>query len=672
MKLKFNQLFKSLNLGLIFLAPLTTISANCLNETNNLTSSSKLNSFFHKEYQSLEDKYRKQYYLDINREEINLQNQIKAAFHNTKLTGVERFNNVYYHDDTYVDVFHLDTNNTNDPYLEKSVNTEWQSQNGFAHIADDESGTVDTHVNSWLQVCAYNWDLAAYFVGSTDEAKITYPCTTSAIKNFVKNNISKNNNKLDFSGLLINDKDRDNSVLSLLNPMLLKCLIAPSLTDPNLQIKSIDLSSNNLRIVPNWASIANTMIIKNNVNPSQEEANANWFFNDVNLVGSGHKMNDETEKDVPSDINAGGYFDEINLEHNFLTYVNLRGYKALMKPTVEPDKWSPTTQSPKYEVYENEGDQKGYMVSADLIKSTNPGLPTLVKFGYENNKYFLGLEAVQRRFNGVMIDCNFMPRLMWHPLKTNRQYVWWYEQNLTYKTAASVGSFLIPTIASSMLGYVNYTLANATDSAIHLVENSALRWGVYNFDQTIIDNNDLSNYVALKMPLLKDTLPSAVWNKNWFEFIQEVKNYFILSQSISIPLDSLFFDPSNKLALLAGKTWLQYSRKQYRLINDSFGYIQMGLIWNVHINRYLPESIHLEDLQDLNKLVTELTKYFSLNLYNTVRISGLKENYLNQKILGITFGAVGVVLLSWFGFLIFKNTKHALDLKRSALKKAGK
>ncbi|WEK83030.1 MAG: hypothetical protein L3I91_02770 [Mycoplasma sp.] len=661
MKTKLKVYFKWFLLGCLFTTISTALSINCKSSNTH-----NLSSFYDHPYESLESKYRDLYYFDINREEINLQKQIEAANKNSGLPWTERFSNVYYHDDTWVDVYRL---NTNDNGIAKCTRTLWQSQNGFAHIAENDN---DPHVNTWEQVFAYNDDVAAYFSGGVNH--IHDKCTKSSIAEFITKRMK--DHTINLSGLFVNDMDRDNSVISLLNPSLMEYLIAPSLQSSEYKIDTINLSNNLLRAVPNWASIANKTQVSNDLDPSESEKSANWFFNDSSLVGN-YRMSDGREK---TSMNRNdGYFEGINLTHNQLSYLNLRAYNEFLNP--KNDKWISSRQSPKHIVYNDPNSEQGIEVSVDKIKSTNPGLPTLVKFFYKNQDYYKGFlpvfTTIQKRLNdGLMIDYNYLPRLLWFADKNNKQYIWWEEQLNTYKWDKQIAydlGLLIPARYSTIMGYLNYNIANASNEIANDAERVILRWGVLQKDQTIFDLRGLENFIKQENPTWKDKYPSEIFNDHLHRFLKSIDDYSIISQFMSLPLESQMITPGSFVfASLAGRVAKDFYTRANRIINDSFGYIEGIVQWPMHIDRYFPENFNLDKFDNYNKLISELTSYFSIAKTEIIQVFGFKANYFNQKILAIVFGSLGLFILSWLAYLIYANTKHRIELKKALMRKAKK
>lgn len=625
------QLFKSLLIPCI-IAGLSAVATAQSKSTSTITSLSSSWDFDHN-FDSIEEKYQNEYYFDVNREEIIRYNTNEAIGKHYGKYGIlkNRFNNVYYHDDTIVSIYHFDKNQHKDEYfVDKSINTSWKSQDGFAYIPDKD--TKCQPVNSWLQVMAYNYQVAEYFSGGKDH--VNDPCTGESIQEFVKREITKSDGIINLSGLYKYDRSRDNSVLALLNPTLNKYLLKPSHDNTNKYvIKGWNLSNNRLRSVPNWASIGN-------------ELDDNWFFETANYLPRGMTdgLNDLSWNTISSRKNGrtDAIYKTINLEHNRLTYVDLQAYSD----------------------YDNEHDPNPSEKAkkSGFKQTSNPGLLTLVKCRYNNiSDLIFNPSHPKEGFNGLMLDYNFMPRIYWDADDSvNNTYLWW-EKQLDSWFHYDLPLQFVNDDLSYARAFMTYTIANANNDVIWEIEY-LLGMGLYQEDGVWLNNRDTVNYINKQFEGQQKNFdpaedPAKYVDKDKETLFELMEKFMVINGAISTPCNVTFSVNGGTLSVLASSpTWCGYSSDRLH------GTIFLLLHWPSYRIGNVPSTIDIGSGSNINELVQKLMKYISLHKITNVSLSAFKTS---NTIVYVWVALSGWVFILLFGsgiYYFIKNVHHRQKL----------
>lgn len=575
-----------------------------LNNDNHLVSNHSNEPSYH----SMDQRFSSLFYPDIKKENVE-PNRI-----HTNDSSLDRFNYVYYSPNTIVNCFHLYEQSSSE-YKNVSINTNWKSESGFAYIAEHD---YDPKANTFLDVFAGNKAVANYFSLGDYNKK----CTLDALKVFLKVEPSIIDNKtLNFSRMFSNDLDRDNSVLALLNPTLWALILDYGEQHPDMKIKNIDLSYNNLRIVPNFASIVS------------DNSDSEWLFEKNGRKYMNHKYQGVTARDEVIDA----YFDNIDLRHNELTYVELSAY-----------------------------------IKRYLVQSSGyyPGLPTLI------NKIKVDEKTKAQLTNGLMLDYNHMPYLFFNQTSKfiPNEATWSAKALDTWKAVTIGNEALISMLIKGLLGtdippiiqsielashikysYLTYTVwgSEFDNSILTLLLMLIAPFGQYQTDAITVTPNEIANYFKSNneiASLIENKLPSQLETANEIndKMCTTINNLHMMSVGINKKVSLI--DLMSVLPSISATS-----------SNDYDGIFYLSIKFGISIVKYLPSNIDIEvDKYTFNELLTAILSYGSLNKEYLISISDFKENKFLIPVYCCTFiplslGIIGLV--SWRLYIYLKRKK---------------
>ena len=693
--------------------------------------SQPINLFPHN-YHSLDFDYQKLYWLDITRENIHdlVYDTSTTEFNPYHVSAddltLDRFTNLFYPSNTIISLWNKGStiDDEGKPYSgeglfkEQSVITSWTSQNGFAYISDinepfdtqserDEykkwhtQAQYDTMLekynkaNSFLNVFGGNRDVAQYFFsgiktygnnskGIKDDEQVdnqyinieTAKFTRYSIQQFVNwliaNSSTRGEIELDFSQLYLTDLDRDNSVLALLNPQLWEYLLLSCYdeeTTYTTKISKIDLSYNNLRAIPNIASIRN-------------KKDTDWFWEDSDgelhigydeatyHVGGMNKIC-EGSVGILDSAQADGYFDGIDLSHNNLTYFDFSAY------------------NPYDETIEGWGE--GYGKKQSLIDSTKgssrvPSVATLVKCRYEDYADVYDIDVIMdpsilkpksENLIGVNIDYNRLPWILMNPLvnENDANYVWWRPMleswfGLKIKEIAELIGLNLPDyILTCARAYLTYTVANYRSDAIDgmlAVLEYIFGLGTYQVDGINWTDQEIYNYINLNedsfgRDLMIEKTSSGISLKEVQQLYDKyIRKFISVGQLTSFPLDRSLVDAD------VIKISPRLDTKNYTS-DDITGTFEIPLVFELARIEYLPDSFAIDEDTSLNDLATRIFNTISINHFTFINVPGFVKDY--APAIGVSAGLTAVMLLIMIIVIIrlITNIRHQYEYRRNEL-----
>ncbi len=624
-------------------------------------------------YHSLSNINQQYYYPDITKENINLISVYRSEISNNYDYTLDRYRNLYYDDNTNVCIYNLDNNPCSTPMNTYSVNTNWEAANCFAYIAADDS---DVNANTFYQVFAGDRNLALYFDNGGDiyEDK----CTYETINDFVLNNIDTTTKQLDldFSTLLSNDLDRDNAVLSLLNPMLWDAILTAlnncGTSETKASIGTIDLSYNSLRIVPNIASIPNKNC-------------DGWLFEDTTTYPNVLlQMNGAAAVDSrnSTNTNTDGCITGINLSHNHLCYINTYSYRAFDKSY----NWVPTSDSTTF-------------ASRNELFTTYtdyPSLLTLVKCRYENYDDASPIGSKWKNTIddniGVDLDYNYLSYINFLLIENSSPSIldrhnW---QSMVESWKEPILAELLPNYIyfSYQRSYMTYTTYNYidSDSFINTIEY-ILGLGVYQTDGFCTTSNELAHYLKYGLTFPEENLafnyPSLSYGfSEDLSRYDEIVDYSLLPSYFSNHATQYKYAFSNILKDFIALSGCQTDQLGTSVIpsdlynsptdvhtgtsysNNVAGKIQIVGFGAISHDEYIPSSLNISENASINQIATAIFGLFNETWNITYDITGFTKSYTEYTILGICYGLVGVVIVILFVTSLVKKSKARLEYKK--------
>lgn len=640
--------------------------------SNTLAKSPSFTPFTHN-YHSMSADNQDHYYPDVTRENINLIHMLRnnGSYQPYDWT-FDRFRNVFYNSNTFVNIYDLDNNPISDgQYQTYSVNSSWEGSNGFAYLA---SNSNDEHANTYYNFFAGDRNLAMYFDSGNDI--FTDKCTYESLKEFVDNakNVDNHTLSLNLSTLLANDLDRDNAILSLLNPCFWDAILSAlsdfgQTYDVDFQLSLIDLSNNDLRIVPNIASIPNK---------NQD----GWMFDDTNSypnVTLG--MNTiATDLNRHIGITQDGCIQNIDLSHNAISYLNMYAYRNFDSDHnwVPNPYLDPTVVSQRADIYNELTDY--------------PSLLTLVACRYESYTDAGSLTALldgtyqhtRTGYGGVNIDYNHIPYFAM--LFTNEESDLGepsYFQTMMHSWQQPTLFDLFGTYIefSYARAYLTYTTANYYDSSsyVYLVEY-VFGMGAYQTDAFVSTADELAHFVQygttyslLPYAIKQDfDLMNTLYPKNLFPsqivnsfstqdnlFVNLMQDFIAMSGCQSLQLDH-FVVPSH---IISPK---DFKDENYPILSDDFtGQIQLTYISQYTHANYTPSYLKINNETNFNEIANQLLSLVSLYHYQTY----VFEGYAHSNNILIEIGIVYLIVFTIFVILLTHNivtgTKKVLKYRKT-------
>lgn len=573
-------------------------------------------------YNSLNNKQLDEYYPSIDRESISYASDFQAVNQGKDFSAIDRTRYVYYPETTSIYIYNL---NDDGEYKDLSINVSGNNEilDGFAYIASDDS---DPLANTFIDVFAGDTQLATYFACGKDPFS-TY-CTEETLIEFLQT--INDDHTLHLSQLLANDNQRDNAILSLLNPKIWDIWLTAAKSNPNFKIDYIDLSNNKLMVYPNLASI-----------PSLYD-NSVWMFNDSNyIIDTELLMNDYSSDTDPEKSSVyGGYFKGIDLSHNEFLYFNC---------------WS-------------------YMTVDESIRNINnsydyhPSLLTIVHPIYSQSdmkKILIDLKEPTKLegYYGVNLDYNHLTYIAYG--NVGDKSIWSY---LEYQAASWYKSPIEFTIASIirirysyMRCFMTYTVANASNSLIYLAEY-LLGWGLYQTDIVMANDKYVTNWLKDFNPdlyhLFTTSYASDVTDEQYMMMQYSLYSLYDCFPFSSIPIDS---------QIITGKdttTIITQEGQRYGMYNDLDGTLYLSVLINLYRTSYINSDLKLPtESTDINKvidaLVSQVMSTLSLSDVCVISVSPFKCNYKSWVIIGFTFMMFALIVVGLFGIKFAQNVKKA-------------
>lgn len=572
-------------------------------------------------YNSITTSQQNEYYPSIQRESITLASNYHNSFPDADYSAIDRNRYVYYPESTSIYIYDL---NEDGEYADISINVSGNDEilDGFAYIANDSN---DPLANTFINVFAGDTQLATYFACGEDP--FTTYCTSQSLIDFLYT-ISFDHT-LHLSQLLANDNQRDNAILSLLNPKIWDIWLNAAKENSNLKIDYIDLSNNKLMVYPNLASIPS--LYNNNI----------WMFNDKNYVGDNPEllMNDYSRsKDPSSTAVYGGYFKGIDLSHNDFLYFN---------------SWSYITVN---DSRQNSNNYYDYF----------PSLLTIVHPIYsfdDMKKIFIDLSEPAKLdgYYGVNLDYNHLTYIAYGDVgswntKSYLEYQAssWYEAPLEFTVASTVRIRY-----SYMRCFMTYTVANASNKLVYEIEY-LLGWGVYQTDTIISNEKYLTNWFKSFDPGLYEML------SNTYASSLTTQMYMVLQYHLYALFESFPFSSVPIYAeIISGNPMTRVTYKyaiRYGLYNDLDGVSYLPVYTNLYRVSYIPNDFDLPSgSTDINKLidalVSEVMSTVTVNDLYVMPLSIYKKNYKSWAIIGFTFMMFALIIIGLFGIKFAQNVK---------------
>ena len=658
-------------------------------------------------YHSMDFKYQKLYWVDVTRENVKDLVYKNSAFEvahkdtsDTPDVTQDRFNNLFYPKNTIISLYDKNATNEGDAYTgtgefaDYSVLTKWSSQNGFAYISEYVDVPFDTEsertayknshtlaeynamveyydkANTFLNVFAGSREVAQYFfsgvnymsnggaghglkknetlngeVISIENAKLT----KSSIIKFADWLIWQSTSQdivLDLSQLYLKDLDRDNSILALLNPQLWDTLIT-YMQSQSKQISKIDLSYNNLRVVPNIASIRN-------------KTDDDWYWHELQVEGHAAMNNVYYEAGILEEINQDGYFDGIDLSHNSLTYYD-------------------------FNAFNNYADKEAYLIDpADGINRT-PSLSTLVKCRYDSYEDVYDVDVItepwtlkpkEDKLIGVNLDYNHLTWIMMNPLAefTHQHPVWWMSMldswpGLKLKDIPFIGESLPDYVLSSARAFLTYstsiTRSNILDGVIPMLEY-ALGLGAYQNDAVNYTSKEIYNYIMNNADdygkkLMANKSSNQVTNAEIGQLYNKyIEKFITTGKLLSCPLNMELVDIDLFKIKPRFVTWQNAS--------DSIGgIVYTEILWGFARTKYLPEELIVDDSTSLNDIATKLFNCVAINYHTMLEVPGFVKDYSAAIGVGVGLGVFALAIIVIAVIKLITNVKHQFEYRENEL-----
>lgn len=581
-------------------------------------------------YNSISNIQQNFYYPEIKKEAISF-----TIPNSTDHTVSDRNRYVYYPESTTIYIANAEPEGKN-INLSKNVTGNEQILDGFAYIATDSS---DNQANTFINVFAGDIDLATYFACNQDP--FTTKCTKQSLLVFLDS--IKEDHTLHLSGLLKNDNQRDNAIISLLNPKIWDIWLKASVSDHSLKIDYIDLSNNNLMTYPNLASI-----------PSLDD-NTNWMFNDSNYVGSSadYKMNNfsNTVNPITGGGTYSGYFKGIDLSHNDLIYFNSWAYM-----TVTTSKQNTNND---YDYY--------------------PSLLTIVAPVYDKNSMTgvlsfmicINKPSVREGYNGVNLDYNHLGYLVYGTMSSNernesyieKQAKSWYCIDIEeiYKKISGkdlpISSYIKLRYAYSRC-FMTYTIDNAKNDAIKKIEY-ILGWGAYQTDAFFINTKYITNWFKVFDPNTYKNFSKMYASKITISQCLMLQ-YYLYPLNDTFPFVTL---PPRCSVIGSQISTEFFGDPRYPIYNDLDGsfYLKINL-HNVR-TRYIPTTLDFVTSTDMNQmisnLVSEVMLILNINENKPIPLMIFKINSISWAAIGFMFMMFALVLICAASIKLAENVKKA-------------
>lgn len=629
-------------------------------------SASSFTPFTHN-YHSLNEYYRNRYYPDVTKENVRLIEPYRFTNPNYDYC-TDRFNYLFYDDQTYVCIYHKDDNPISTSiYDTYSVNTSWQAADGFAYIVDDRnSNDGDAPTNTFFHVFGNDINLASYFDVNDNPNIYSDVCSYQAIENWVDKTISTDGAlTIDLSTLLANDLERDNAVLSLLNPMLWDAILLGLSTKAaslgvETSIKTIDLSWNNLRVVPNIASIPN----KND---------NGWMFESTSDYSNVElQMNDMGSSQYAGWL-TNGCIKNIDLSHNALTYFNLYSYRLFD----EEYEWFPTDQTTsEYYIYSKE---VNYPSLLTLCYCRYASLITSI---YDYADTIPGIM-------GLNLDYNYLPYLVCPFL----QYTDDGNGDIDLSAATQYNAFMIHSWGGIEIEsledfdysyarcYLTYTCNNyydASNTTVNFAEN-LLGWGAYQYDALTSSEDECNHYLeyANQYSILSNTEKNALqlfkfslFNKYQYATIAATRfgsdtssldklNDLIRCFYIRTGLLSRTYEADVIVPSLIGErpSCCELKRITFDMYGvDSWGELLVQIFFaGFYRQGYLPSDIYISSDASYTTIFNSILGSITKNGTLLCSISGWDISYAYIVIVAIVYGFTLALICCFVLYFMFRN-----------------
>lgn len=427
-------------------------------------------------------------------------------------------------------------------------------------------------------------------------------------------------------------------------------------------IDTIDLSYNNLRIIPNLASIPN-------------RACDGWMFDDGKLSetsrvypGVNLLMNDEASNRRDEYLilsYADGCIKNINLSHNSLTYFNFYSYR----PFDADHLWFPTAS-----------DQTVYRVN---FFTDYPSLATLCECRYNSIlDDVTDFEDVKPNVMGVNLDYNYLPYLV---------------MPMTYYPTDDEGNLLVDSpmqftvpMMQSWLGldlpqfydfdyclarcYLTYTCNNYYNPDNFLVNftEHLLGMGAYQRDNIVSKPNEVTAYTNYGSLYFRCTTSeiSAVMDYNTkifnrFPYAQVAANSFSIPQNnIMHSLFDAYYPRSASVSMtfnaplihISGLPTIKMVAGNHFWGNDTKGVLHCLVYWKgMYRANYLPSNLHISDDSDLNDIVSSVLSSFGKECDTYVSLKGYQINMSSIVIMTLCFGITIAIIGSFLMNALLKT-----------------
>ena len=605
---------------------------------------------------------------------------------------LDRFSNVFYPNGTKVCVYLNDGEEIKESYYyaDQSIVTTWTSQNGFAYISNidfafetqaDRDAYKKQHTqeeydaalkeyneqaNTFYQVFAGSRDAAEYFfqgikkLGGPDGKGIndknftieTAKVTQYTITKFVDWLIQSyplDNITMDLSQLFLRDLERDNSVLALLNPQLWEYILLQC-KERNVQIANIDLSYNNLRVVPNIASIRN-------------KTDSEWLWKDATYDA---KMCDvyENNEERPTFANEDGYFYAIDLSNNNLTYFDFSAYNS----------WT---------------DKESNIKNPEQGSKRVPGLTTLVKCRYRDSEdepnYRKPIEiasilnpddvvAYSDKYAGVNLDYNHLAWMLFEPLsedsKSSPEYVWWMPMLNSWPGMKLKEDLGIDYVLSCARSYMTYTVANIKSETLGGMLTTVeyiLGLGVYQTDGVNYTSKEIYNYIMWSdedfgRNLILNNKAKKVTDKDARKLGNDyIAEFLHVGELLSCPLNRSIVMDSAPLNINP------HLDPTLVCADGLNGDVFIPLKYEMARVKYLPDSFDIDKDTSLNEIASKILGTAQINYFTTFTIPGFEKDYSTAIGVGVGLGAFVLLLIVIVIIKLVGNVKHQFEYRRNEL-----
>ena len=516
-----------------------------------------------------------------------------------------------------------------------------------------------------------------------ETAKITKHAIDQFIYWLVSSSSIKGAISFDFSQLYLKDLDRDNSILALLNPRLWEYILK-ACYENGTRIASVDLSYNNLRIVPNFASIRNW-------------DDSDWFWDDLDGTlgigyGSGESaldphyggMNKVGEVSVgllTSPPQTDGYFDGIDLSHNNLTYFDYSGYNPWNRSLDLG--WS---NDPDSNMYFGKEESLKRNTGANAGNARVPSLTTLVKCRYESFEDVYDIFVItdpsklkpkDDELIGVNIDYNRLPWLLMNPLceENDPNYVWWRPM-LESWYGLKIHDLLEPFginlpnyILTCARAYLTYTVANYNseniDSAISILEY-VFGLGTYQIDGVNWTTKEAYNYIVENADgygrsILSSNKATDIKVSETVQMCDKyLSNFINVGQLCSFTFNKKLVDPSPI------SIYPHFETGRYTS-NGIGGELLLPIRFQLARISYLPNSFDINDDISINELATKIFNTININYISFVTVSGFVKDYAAGIGVAVGLSAFALIVIIIVLVRVVANIRHQYEYRRNEL-----